>query len=329
MIDMRWRPGGHSPRVRSRRGAAAVALCLLLSGCGPAAPGWQPAGSPQAGPAASPSLTVSPSPSAVPQAPVKTFPVGTRTLKLSRAGRSLPTTVWYPATGKGTGTPVAAGRFPLVIFSHGLRGLPAYHEGLTTRLAAAGFVVAAPTYPFTRQGASPFNPVDTANQPADASYVVTELLRLDGRAGDLFAGHLDPARVGAAGYSAGGFTTAGLLAGERDTRIKGAIVIAGGPLGTFSGPSTPVLFIHGDQDETVPYSVAHGAYTRLSWPKAFLTELGQGHGGYLGPGAKGFDQAMRTMLDFLRWTLYGDEAAKRRLPGDATAKAVTRYEAEL
>ena len=46
-------------------------------------------------------------------------------------------------------------------------------------------------------------------------------------------------------------------------------------------------------------------------------------------GAKGFDQMMRTMLDFYRWALYGDATAKGRLKGDATKSGVTKYESKL
>lgn len=262
-------------------------------------------------------------------APSKAFAVGTRTLSLSRSGRSLPTTIWYPATRRSAGAPVAEGRFPVVLFSHGLHGLPAYYRQHATRFAAAGFVIAAPAYPFTKQGATAFNMGDMDNQPADASHVITELLKLDTKAGDPFVGHLDGAHVGAAGHSAGGFTTAGMLAGNRDARIKAGIVISGGSMGSFAGTPTPVLFVHGDSDPTVPYAVGRNTYNKLAWPKAFLTALGQGHSEFLNPGATGFDQTMRTMLDFLRWTLYGDADAKGRLAKDGNASGVTRYEAKL
>src|SRR5262245_59986577 len=49
-------------------------------------------------------------------APEETFEVGVRHLDLNRGpGRPLPTTVWYP---------VGEGRFPIVLFSHGIDGQP-------------------------------------------------------------------------------------------------------------------------------------------------------------------------------------------------------------
>jgi predicted dienelactone hydrolase len=334
------------PRLRPAALAASLAFAagLALTACGSQPPAhWSadPAATPSTGdilasaaPTASaspvPSTSASPSASpAPPRAPSKTFAVATRQLSLARGSRTLPTTVWYPATSTKANSASAAGRFPVVVFSHGLHGLPAYYQQLTSRIAAAGFVVAAPAYPFTNANASPFDAGDMGNQPADASAVVSAVLKLGTTSGDRFFGHIDAAHVGAAGHSAGGFTTAGLLANKRDTRIKAAVVIAGGPMGAFTGARTPVLFVHGDKDPTVAYNIGHDAYARLSWPKAFLTEVGQGHGEYLGTGAKGFDQMMKTMLDFFRWALYGDATAKGRLKADASKSGVTRWEAKL
>ncbi|MDI1464649.1 dienelactone hydrolase family protein [Catellatospora sp. KI3] len=324
-----------------------LALCLTLaalSGCTATDPQWHPdpvaapapsgtaAVAPLASTAPSPSASASASPPAPAGAPRAALAVGVRTLKFSRGGRSLPTTVWYPATGRAGGSPkanapVAPGRFPLVVFSHGLHGLPAYYEQITRRLAAAGFVVAAPTFPSTNRDADPFNAGDMGNQPADVSEVITRVLKLDTTSGDGLRGHLDAAHVAVGGHSAGGFTSAGVLANKRDTRVRAAIVIAGGSMGAFKGARTPVLFVHGDKDPTVTYQTGRNAYTGTSWPKGFLTLLGQGHGEYLGPSAKGFDQVMKTMTDFLRWTMYSDAAARSRLSGDGTKSGVSKFEA--
>lgn len=324
-----------------------LALCLVLSvaACSspaPETPVFTPpssaaaaSGAPSAAPSASASTSARPSASPVVRAAPKTaFAVGVRTLKFTRGDRALPTTVWYPATGKAGGSPrkdapVAAGRFPVVLFSHGLRGLPTYYQQLTTRFAAAGFVVAGPAYPFTNHNAEPFKQLDMVNQPADGSAVLTALLKLDAKAGDLFAGHLDGGHIGVAGHSAGGYTSAGMLANNRDARVDAAIVISGGSMGAFKGARTPVLFVHGDADAVVRYQAGRDAYNATSWPRAFLTLLGGDHGAFLGPGAKGFDQTIKTMTDFLRWALWGDAAAKGRLSADGTRAGVAKFEAKL
>ncbi|WP_433551395.1 alpha/beta hydrolase family protein [Micromonospora zamorensis] len=257
------------------------------------------------------------------RAPEGSYAVGVRTLTLDpRSARPLPVTICFPASADG----VAAGRFPVVVYSHGLGSRPDLHAGLTTRWAAAGFVVAAPAYPHTRQGAAHFTRADVRNQPADAWRLIRHLGRLDRNREDPLAGHLDLTSVAAAGHSAGGFTTSGMFSEGHPARLRAGIVIAGGGLpGSFAGPVAPVLFVHGTADAVVPLTVGRAAYGRTPGPAAFLSLLGQDHGAYLTPGHPGFAPVLATTTDFLRWTLYGDKAAGARLPADARTP-LTRYE---
>ncbi|WP_319459517.1 alpha/beta hydrolase [Micromonospora sp. RTP1Z1] len=313
----------------------AALLTALLTGCGPAtaATGGAPPGT---GRVASSG-----------HAPQRSWPVGVRQLTVDPDGpRPLPVTIWYPAApacpagppgpagpaspaGTGgpvptAGAPVAAGRFPVVVYSHGLRSLPELHAPLTTRWAAAGFVVAAPTYPRTNLRAADFTRADVRNQPADGWRLIRHLVRLDARRDDPLAGHLAVDRIAAAGHSAGGFTTAGMFSSGHSARLRSGIVIAGGGLaGSFAGPPAPLLFVHGGADPIVPESVGRAAYARATGPAAFLGLPGQGHGEYLTPGHPGFAQVLATSTDFLRWTLYGDPTARQRLPTDARLPTVT------
>ncbi|GHJ14595.1 alpha/beta hydrolase family protein [Micromonospora sp. AKA38] len=225
-----------------------------------------------------------------------------------------------------TRVPVAAGRFPVVVFSHGLRSLPALHARLTTRWAAAGFVVAAPTYPRTNLRARAFTRDDVRNQPADARRLVRHLVRLGARPGDALGAHLAVDRFAAAGHSAGGHTTLGMFVAGRRSPLRAGIVIAGGrPVAGIARPSTPMLFVHGAADRIVPESIGRAAYARCLGPAAFLSLPGQGHGEYLNPGRPGFTEVLATTTDFLRWTLYADRTALRRLPTDATTPGVTTF----
>ncbi|MER7458578.1 alpha/beta hydrolase [Micromonospora sp. NPDC126480] len=299
--------------VRSGRGTlVAAVLTALLAGCAPAT-----------------AATGGPPPAR--RAPEAAYAVGVRTLTVDPASaRPLPVTVWYPADGGA----VADGRFPVVVYSHGLHSLPALHAGLTSRWASAGFVVAAPAYPHTRRDARRFDRADVRHQPADGWRVIRHLARLDTRRGDPLAGHLDVTRVAAAGHSAGGFTTAGMftMAGRSSpggpaALLRAGIVIAGGGMaGGFAGPPAPVLFVHGTADRVVPLAVGRAAYGRAPGPAAFLSLLGQGHGAYLAPGRPGFDQVLAGTTEFLRWTLYGDPDARRRLPTVARSPGVTTFE---
>jgi dienelactone hydrolase len=310
-----------------KRSTFVLVAVLLVAGCG--GPGAARASGvvaragalPPSAPAASgsPSTAVTSPPAT---APSQTFTVTTRELRLSRGSdRPLRTVVTYP---KG------AGRFPLVLFSHGLTGTPEGYQRVINRIASAGFVVAAPAYPFTNGKAPSFNAGDIVNQPADASAVVTRVLELDTTPGDVLFGHLDKAKVGAAGHSAGGYTTAGILSGKRDARVTAGVVIAGGPLGgAFNGGTAKMLFVHGDKDPVVPYTTGRSCYDKVPWPKGFLTLLGAGHGEYLFSNTAGYEPTAKTIVDFLRWSLYGDGAALRRLPADGTVSGVAKLEAKF
>ncbi|RBQ04426.1 alpha/beta hydrolase [Micromonospora sp. LHW51205] len=270
-----------------------------------------------------------PSTSAGPAAPAHTT-----ALPGSAPARDAATSTGPAAGPSGTGTldgprvrpgaPFAAGRFPVVLYSHGLRSLPALHAALTSRWAAAGFVVVAPTYPRTSLRARSYTRDDVRNQPADAWRLVRHLVRLGTRPGDPLGAHLAVDRFAAAGHSAGGHTSLGMFASGQPTPLRAGIVIAGGRMvAGFSRPLAPMLFVHGSADRIVPESIGRAAYARCLGPAAFLSLRGQGHGEYLTPGRAGFPQVLATTTDFLRWTLYADRAALRRLPADATAPGTT------
>lgn len=222
-------------------------------------------------------------------------------------GRTLPTTIWYPA-------PPARGPFPVVLFSHGLLGLPSDYQAIATRWSSAGFVVVAPTYPLTSRASPQVQPLDVPNQPADASFVLTSVLRLAERQGDPLHGMLDSGRVVAAGHSAGAITTVGLFTTCcRDARLLAGIVLAGNSLGFtnhFAGRPVPMLFEHSDNDPLVPYWTGRLLWDGLTWPKAFVTLRGQGHiDPYLVPSSPGFAVVAATTTDFLRWSVSRDQSA--------------------
>ena len=207
-----------------------------------------------------------------------------RVLHLSRgASRPLETVVWSPA---------GHGRHPVVLFSHGLGGLPAQFAPLAAVWVAAGFVVVAPTYPHTN-GKIKINPADVRHQPADAEFVLRSL------AGDP---SVDVGHVIAVGFSAGGTTTLGLLHPGHWPGLVAAVSIAGRrPSSPFGGSPVPVLFVHGDLDRVVPLAAGRAAYAALParWPKTFLVVPGGRHGDYLNPGNPAYPRVSSAILDFL------------------------------
>ena len=215
----------------------------------------------------------------------------TRTLALARgADRPLPTTVWYPER--------LTGRHPVILFSHGLGGLPRHFAPLAASWAAAGYLVAAPTYPQTNARVR-VRRADIRNQPADAAYVLDRVRELDRTPGDVLAGHVDGGRIAAVGFSAGGTTTLGLLHAGHDPALRAAVSIAGRrPVTAFGGPAVPVLFLHGDRDRVVPVRAGRAAYAAVPWPKTFEIVPGA-HGQYLHPRDRVYPQVAALILGFL------------------------------
>ena len=252
-----------------RIGATAAALLLLLAGCGtgPRA---------QAGPVPSGSAAR----------------VVSRVLPFARGKqRPLPTTIWYASAPDGTG--MAAGRHPIVLFSHGLGGLPEQFAPLATGWARAGYVVVAPAYPHTN-GRVTVDAGDIRRQPADAAYVLRKLA-----AGEL-AAHLDSDRVAAVGFSAGGTTTLGLFRKGHSPALRAAVSVSGRrPSSGFAGPAAPMLFVHGDEDPVVPFDAGRAAYRAVPWPKQFVRVRGAGHGQLLNPGDPDYPRISARILAFL------------------------------
>jgi predicted dienelactone hydrolase len=206
-----------------------------------------------------------------------------RLLRLTRGDRLLLTTVWSPADDH---------RHPVVMFSHGLGGLPAQFAPIAATWVAAGFTVVAPTYPHTNSKIK-IDPHDVRNQPADAEFVLRSLAR-DPR--------MDLGHVTAIGFSAGGTTTLGLLHPGHLPGLRAAVSIAGRrPPSAFGGAPVPVLFLHGDHDPTVPITAGRAAFAALPWPtKSFVTIPGGRHGDYLKPANPAYPRATTAILTFLR-----------------------------
>lgn len=148
-------------------------------------------------------------------------------------GGDLPVTVWYPALAGGTdvmlgdspfftGTvarrdaPIAAGRFPLVLMSHGagLGGTPPAMSWMAAGLAAKGFIVAAPTHP--GNGGADRSAEKTMQLWLRPGGIGATLDAMTG-AGDI-KDHLAAGKVGVLGLSMGGGTALALAGGRIDPK---------------------------------------------------------------------------------------------------------------
>lgn len=154
---------------------------------------------------------------------------GIQTLSLwaPHRDRALEVLLWYPAQPGGKavsvgenrlfhgspaqqGAPVAAGRYPVLLVSHGMGGHAGGLGWIAAALAQRGFIVAAVNHPGSTTGdLSAAAAVQVWQRPADLSAVLTGLL-----ADPVWAAHIRPERVGVLGFSLGGYTALA-LAGAR------------------------------------------------------------------------------------------------------------------
>jgi predicted dienelactone hydrolase len=158
-------------------------------------------------------------------------PVG---FQISRAmeanGKPFAIGVWYPTEARAWPTtlvgitlmnvardsPIAGRDLPMVVISHGNGGGLQSHADLALALASAGYVVAAPMHVgdnFADQSAAGAATLysDRARQlHATVDHMLTQWPRRD---------HIDPERVGAFGFSAGGFTVLAAAGAQPDMRL--------------------------------------------------------------------------------------------------------------
>jgi dienelactone hydrolase len=285
------------------------------------------------------------------------FAVGTRLATFVDAGRptpangdfpgaptrTLPVRFWYPAAGPSTGAPAedagparTAGPFPLVVFSHGYTGTPEAYGALLAAVASRGYVVAAPRYPLSSQGA-PGSPTiaDLANQPGDVSFVIGRVVAAATAPEGWLAGLVDASRIAVAGHSLGAMTTYAVAYNSccRDRRVDAAVVLAGFAGGFegswFDGPPVPLLAIHGDQDRTVAYALGVSAFEDAKPPKYLVTIVGGNHSDDMHGGATpGQRMVAAAIADFLDAYLRGDRRARARLHADAERPGLSHLRAD-
>lgn len=163
-------------------------------------------------------------PSPLAAADARPHKVGVTQLSLEDTARKrpLPVRLWYPAAAaaveqpqayarafKGSAAPDAAfgaGPAPLVVLSHGDRGNNTNQSWLAEALAANGTIVAAVDHwKNTTDDFIPEATIQVWERPQDLSFVVSALL-----ADATWKGRIDPARIGAAGHSSGGYSALAL-----------------------------------------------------------------------------------------------------------------------
>jgi predicted dienelactone hydrolase len=189
--------------------------------------------------------------------------------------RALPTTVFYPSD--------AVGPYPVVVFAHGFQIGPRPYARLCEKLAAAGYVVAAPSFPLTDQNAAGGNldRGDLPNQADDVAFVVSNVITAGAGSGPL-SRRVDGTRVGIVGHSDGADTAldVGYYPGRTDPRVRAVVALAPdamtGPGGSV-GAGTPLLLEHGDRDSIVPLSNSRTVFGQVDAHRLFLVLTGADH----------------------------------------------------
>lgn len=177
----------------------------------------------------------------------------------------LDVTVWYPAAESAIETPQHAGPdfdagtaaehaamapamepWPIVLLSHGTGGTAMQLAWLGTALARAGFVAAAVNHP-GNNGMEPYTAEGFAlwwERATDLSEVLDGML-----ADEEFGPKIDPARVGAAGFSLGGYTVLELGGARTDMSVLTDMCQ--------QQPTTPICHVPEMKDFGTPDQVLH------------------------------------------------------------------------
>ncbi len=230
--------------------------------------------------------------------------------------RSMPTTVWYPATGAPGGAAVSGaapdlthGPYPLIVFAHGFAVTPRTYALLLAQWASAGYVVVAPALPLLN-GDAPGGAIERTDYVGpnitDLDFVLADALRRGMTPGDPLAGLLDGNRVAVAGHSDGELLAyaLALLPCCHDSRVKAVIPMAGNLANAGTPPAAtgvPVLHVLDDHDPYDPYP-ASIAFDRQSLPapKVLLTLVNAIHDvPFEQPSDPHFDLVVHATVDFL------------------------------
>jgi predicted dienelactone hydrolase len=145
------------------------------------------------------------------------------------SGDDAPTALWYPTLdaegvvrfgpivfpGRQNAAP-APGPVGVVVISHGNGGSNLLHHDTGAALARAGYVAAAPLHPRNnyRDNRGPGGRTVLAGRPKTLSAAIDAVL-VDPR----WHGRVDLQRIGAVGFSAGGYTVLALAGAQPDRRL--------------------------------------------------------------------------------------------------------------
>lgn len=204
------------------------------------------------------------------------------------AQRVLATRLWYAPTALGT--PACRGdRCALVLLAHGFGGRTSRFDAIARLLAAAGYIIAAPSFPLTNEdtpGGHINGLSDGSEQPADLSFVIDEILAANDDHNDPLHARIDGERIGVVGHSLGGTTVLGATRADccTDPRIDAGVLVApvafavSSYYGTPANPDgPPVLLVNGSEDPLIRPELSRDFVHTLAPPWYYLEIPDVGH----------------------------------------------------
>jgi hypothetical protein len=223
--------------------------------------------------------------------------------------RELPTTYWYPAQSDGGPPDREHGPYPMVLFVHGYDQDASYYAALLERWAAAGYVVAGPTFPILSGTPGGASHVDYTKLFGDAQFVIERTLAAGGDTP--IGGLVDRNRISAAGHSDGEMVafTMGFHRSFQVWPFRSILAMAGdlsyADVDPLRDTGLPILHIMetGDEYDPYPHSIQWDR-DNLTPPRWLLTLVGATHSPpYTQAGNPYFELVSAATVDFLDGTL--------------------------
>jgi len=200
--------------------------------------------------------------------------------------------------------PRDAGPWPLVVWLHGAGAPPEFYEDLLGDLAAAGNVVVAPAMPGTVDNSGMEALLALPFQPGRVRQVIDAVTT-----GPQAIHAADPGHIVVAGHSLGAMTALAVAFNRCciDSRVDAVVAVAGAlatfPGGIYNTGTLPLLLVHGEDDDVVPYARSGQALQEVGTSAYLLTVERGDHGGYLSADADVYPAVRDSILAFLHATV--------------------------